>query len=230
MNTRIPELYKFLNQKDVHFWIEGSVQIKPLSYYRSMEGEDWIRDQEENQSRFVTDDLYIGSSDFGHGKILADRLEKTGFFIVPPGTHNVRLIGMQLANVANDVYVLCFAQGPLGSAKEAMCQTAPIEYRYDACLHFPKPRELLKRIFDKGRVNGRPIQELFSRWDYGAVIYTKRPSKIEEEDPVHFTAYHKPARFSTQQEFRVVLAPREPITDVLTIEFQPRPRLIRQLF
>lgn len=229
MKTKIPELYKFLDQKDVHFWLDGSVQIKPLSYYRSMEGEDWIRDQEENQSRFVTDDLYIGSSDFGRGKLLADRLTKIGF-IVPPGTHNVRLTGMQFANTSPDVYVLCFAQGPLRSAKEAMCQTAPIEYRYDACLHFSKPRQLFSRIFDKGQIGGRPIQELFSRWGYGAVIYTKRPSKIEEEDPVNFTAYHKPARFSSQQEFRVVLAPREPITDVLTIEFQPRPGMIRRLF
>lgn len=223
-------LYKFLDKADVHYWFDGSIKLSSLSYFRTLEGPEWITDREENCSKFNAQDVHIFHRDWGEGKVLADRLEKTGMFIVPPGTTDARITGLQFMTQQPEVYALCFSEGPFKSARTAMCVNAPDGYRYDACIVLPRPSALIEHIYKEGTIDNQPVRQFFSRYTGSSVKYTKKPTEINRQAPVHYGPFHKPPYFKEQQEFRYVFEPKMTLADRINVRFPPRPDLMKKVF
>lgn len=211
--------YKFLNNSDVHFWTEKStIALRKLSYYRKIE-DQWIGDQGEGRtSSFVRDATTSKDREF------RARLAAEGMHINVP---DVKLHNIHFVKDQPDHFVFCAALDPFNDVKKAMCEDAPPEYRYDACILISNFAEFLINLVETGHIvgsaeSGQPMGKLLPKLKVNRVTYDDRDIDLTVRSGHIDPVFVKPASFRGQQEIRVRFYESRPIEpETLIVKFDP---------
>ncbi|RVL04765.1 hypothetical protein [Sinorhizobium meliloti] len=199
--------YKFLNSCDVPKVMEdNTIKVGGLDYFRKLEGPLWVADPSEGS--------IIASSGAAHypGRVpehMARRYENMGMYF--GDSIDVHVVDNGYRDRIDDLYIFCASLDPFESARKAMCEDAPPDYRYDSCIMIHDVRSFFDHILATGRVkNGDqyvPVTQFFKGSQIGRAEYMKRDvfEATREQIPIN-NPYLKPHELHPQQEVRMVFA------------------------
>ena len=219
--------YKFMRKEHVKSFLAGRVRLATLDHYAKMEGPEWIADPQEGISS-GRGYLEINSHD-------SDVLDKLGR--LPPNFvklgENARLVmhDTVVAYKLPPTFIFCCSIEPFNVVKKAMCEDAPEEYRYDACVCINDVENLFEKIIYAGSLQGTPIVQLFGNAGHRKVEYDKF-IRDHGRDPFKMPSpYEKPTHFSKQQEYRFVMNPKAHYTlpETAMVEFDPGNGLMHEI-
>lgn len=203
----LPRHFKFMSKKYVGDFLRGRVRIAHLSYYRKMEGPEWIADKEEGFMSADVRDVDFSKLSAAQRSEMASRINKTKAMRIDGPALQTAHIDVRLTMVPRPAYVLCFSIEPFESAMRAMCIDAPDGYRYDACVEILDIAAFCQAILDSGTVGGVPLGPEISSSMLDSVKYQNRHVDVWQESPPDDPTFAKPAKFSTQQEARFAMYP-----------------------
>lgn len=197
--------FKFLNQEHSAFLTCNPIHIRfgRLSYYRLLEK--------------LTNDRHIG--DAGEGELVVELVEHHR----PPDPSDVIVLHSARLTYHTDCFVFSAVEGDFNRAALAFMQSGP--NAYDAALRIQDMPTLIDLI-SAGTINGRLLVDMFAitagpvRYAAKRTLQVTQDIEIEGGDP-----YLKDAVYSGQQEYRIVLTPREKFheCDFITIELPNAP-------
>jgi hypothetical protein len=216
-------VYKFL--QSIHtdrLLIDGTVRISALSFYRELEGEQWIADRLEGSVEVNIDHLVVTGNEAGElaplGYPLVARADAGGMIVVENCIFSYQ---------HPDAFIFCASQGDLPSLTESMCRDRTT--RYEACVRIVDLELLAHRMFYRGAVvemDGAKVSHLFTEFRSAPVVYKglSRPQQMGR--PPSPSPFLKHDVFAGQREVRIAFQPRQPIPlRTLTIKI-PRPESI----
>ncbi len=202
-----PRHFKFMSKKHMGDFLRGRVRIANLSYYRKMEGPEWIANKEEGFMSAEVRDVNFSTLSPIQRSVVASRINKTRAMKIEGPALETALIDVCLTIVPRPAYVLCFSIEPFESAMRAMCVDAPDGYRYDACVEILDIAAFCQAILDSGTVGGVPLGPEISSSMLDSVKYQNRHIDVWQEAPPDDPTFAKPAKFATQQEPRFAMSP-----------------------
>lgn len=202
---RHPRIYKFMNKGRVDDFLKGKLRISDLSYYRRIEGPEWIADREEGMMSADIPDLDFSKLSDPDKHVMAERVNKTGFFKVEGEALQSAGISVKIRLAPSPTYVVCFSTEPFDSVMRAMCLDAPRDYRYDACVEILDIGAFCQAILDTGSVNGVPLGPEIASSKVDKVSYQNRHVDVWHESPPDDPTFAKPTNFRKQQEVRFAM-------------------------
>jgi hypothetical protein len=227
-------VYKFLHSRDIdRLLIDGTVRVSSLSYFKRLEGAQWIADKLEGGVQ-----IPIGRAiAFGVGGNAEKQLRDTA-----PAGHRLPIEGSggAMFTVSGitfefshpEVYIFCASIGELNTLRPNM--TGPESADYNACVRIMHFDQLAHRILYPGwiiapyraRANAVFGGVRFERVSYVNVIREPGSPKLPQPSP-----FVKHSTFSAQSEIRIVLYPltNAPVAEAnLIIQVPGHRRFFRQ--
>jgi hypothetical protein len=201
--------YKFLNKCHIPTTVKGQFRFGRLRYYQLLEmvtGDEWIGDRHDGLGTTnVTIRLEGNPGEDALRKRLSDAR------IISAGSETkVSITGLKIINEI-DCFVFCFSKGDLNQLVENMCSAERADYAYDGCLQLKNPEEIRRRRWNEGKVEGRPLNELFEIAIFDEVRYDGKESEFVSAPIAPADPFVKLRKYTSQQEWRFVLKPRTPI-------------------
>jgi hypothetical protein len=208
--------------------INGTLRVSSLSYYRRLEGPQWISDRLEGSIEVkMTEGLVVTGNEISS-------FTPEGFpLLVKADTGGKGVLGGQIVlNFRHpETFVFCASQGDLAPLTEAMCRDT--DQPYDACVRIRDMQLLLHRMYYRGRIlemDGAKVNSVFSYGCWAPVEYhnlslDQKTMAGRPQPPSPFTKHHDP--FPRQREVRIAFfEPRQVLlVETLTIKI-PRPKEI----
>ena len=203
--------YKYLYSVDLdRILVDGTIRIRTLSYYRDLEGTQWIADHLEGLVKVKLDQFLLRPGE-------STAFAPTGYRDIerPPTAGNLYLQDVVLSYLHADVFIFCASRGDLSSLSETMCQNNGYPHhacdRYDACVRIADLEHLAHRIFHRGvivRSEGTErVSDFFGGCRCGVVTYAElcrnqNTSRLPSPSP-----FLKDNDFRSQCEVRIAFYP-----------------------
>lgn len=214
--------YKFMMVQHVNGLLQGRARMCSLEYYRNLEGPDWIKDGSEGFAE-VKLDLALASAPH-EMRPERDKLSSLGIKIEHGG---VGFRGCVVNLRAPPAYVFCFSLDPFEPARKAMCEDAPPDYRYDACVEIGDVERFCRAMVN-GSINGTSLRDIFEGFKWDTVRYTKSALNFDQEAEFGVDPFLKTEQFSSQQEFRLMLFPKIDLPSAIFVDFVLSPEVLER--
>lgn len=219
--------YKFLNSKLVDSMMRGRIRLGSLAYYRAMEGPQWVADRNEGVD-ITTLKNFSYRRNHPQSELHRRKLSAMGIKTEDNGADNINFIGTVFTEeTAPPCHIYCFSLDPFDSARKAMCEDAPQEYRYDACVEIADI-DWFCRCVSNGKIDGLPLSNVMAELYHSDVSYEKKVHRFESSEPFSVDPFSKHKQFRYQQEYRLLFLPRKPLPDHLFVEFLVPPGLLQR--
>ncbi|MFV3129196.1 hypothetical protein [Niveispirillum sp. KHB5.9] len=221
------DLYKFVSPGDEKYFTSGSVQIRKLSYYRSLERK-WIGDPMEGKANAFIDRIH--SADLAPnapgGMHVFGRKPggNSGMLAIPAGGNDdILLKNVRFESLMPDVFIWCASLGPLPLLRQMWNKYSEVQYVDSIALGVESIRNLSEALVKVGLVDvdgdKRVFSEIFHRMSGGIVNYRTISGKYEEVDIGSVSPFVKDKSFSWQREFRLIFVPyRNDLPNTIKIE------------
>ncbi|MGH0345471.1 hypothetical protein NKY44_16915 [Sinorhizobium meliloti] len=219
--------YKFLKSELVDSTIRGRIRLASLAYYRAMEGPQWIADRNDGVDTAILEK-------FTHRRTNPEaafhrrKLSSAMGIKIEGNADNINFAGtVRTETTAPPCHIYCFSLEPFDSARKAMCEDAPQEYRYDACVEIADI-DWFCRCVSNGKIDGLPLSNLMAELYHRDVSYEKKVHRFESSEPFSVDPFSKHNQFRYQQEYRLLFLPRKPLPDHVFVDFLVPPGLLQR--
>lgn len=208
--------YKFLHGKHSRGTLAGRIRLASLASYRAMEGPQWIADANEGVDTAELGSFYY-TREHKDAEAQRKRLMDMGIEIDSTSSH-LYVESFTNKMIAPQCYIFCFSLDPFETARKAMCEDAPEDFRYDSCIEIADIDQFC-RCLCQGRVDDQPLSSLMSEVCHREVSYSKEPIKFEGDQAIGVNPFSKPSLFRYQQEYRILFVPKVSLPDALFVNF-----------
>jgi hypothetical protein len=221
--------YKFLHTRDIdRVLVDRTVRLSTLSFYRQLEGKQWIADQLEGSILVNIEELEVRNQDDLLAYTPEDR-HRPWLGLGPNASVTIR--NSQILSLCPEAFIFCASQGDLAGLRQAMCDDRD-PANYDACLAIGDIRLLAHRIYHRGIIVEKDtrVRDLLHPPSCDAVAYhnlSLDQRNITSRPPAP-SPFHKHQIFEQQQEVRIAFEPRQQPTDLpdtITVAI-PKPQQI----
>lgn len=222
-------VYKFLNSKHVDSLLSGHLRLGSIESFRMMDAPQWIADRTEGTSTGLAD-ISISSDHPDFEKVRTSLGQNRFVQFAPDATFkNFKMANNSFTYLHPPVHLWCSSMEPFEAARKAMCEDAPEEYRYDACVLVEDIELFVKNVGRTGSVDGRPLGDFIRAIKGSAVKYTKKIYDLTAEVMPPANPFEKPAEYESQNEFRILFGPKGVLPDVVSVKFRPDDGLLKQV-
>lgn len=225
IGVEMHKAFKFMPKTYLEDFLRGRLRISTLEYFKNMEGPPWIADPDEGLAKIKMDFTFkkADPDSSEHRRKLASLGTLVG------NADDIQFTNSKIVRESAPTYVFCVSDEPFETVRRAMCEEAPENYRYDACVEITDMETLAGSLGSGVIDDGTRFSEAFNRYAFGKVRYEKRELDFISDTSLHVNPFLKHQRFAGQQELRLIFEPMKLLPQNVFVQFDPPAWLFRSI-